>query len=70
MHIVRIYIDEEFDKQRVSEFLMAMSHVVDVETGKNDAHELVIEYEENHDMPKIIIEALRNEGFHPDILSA
>jgi hypothetical protein len=49
---------------------MGVTHVVDVEIGENDPHELVIEYEEHHNMPIKIIEVLRSEGFHPDILSA
>lgn len=70
MNTIRVYIDEKFDAQRLNNLLMCVDHVVDVEFGKDDPHELVIEYEEHHNMPIKIIEVLRSEGFHPDILSA
>ena len=70
MHTIRIYIDEKLDGHQMENLLMGITHVVDVETGKNDPHEVVIEYEENYNIPIKIIETLRSEGFHPDILSA
>lgn len=70
MNTIRVYIDEKFDAQRLNNLLMCVTHVVDVEFGKDDPHELVVEYEEHHNMPIKIIEVLRSEGFHPDILSA
>jgi hypothetical protein len=70
MHTIRVYIDEKLDTQQLEPLLMGITHVVDVEAGANDPHELVIEYEEHHNMPIKIIETLRREGFHPDILSA
>ena len=70
MNTIRIHIDEKPDSQQLQNILYGISHVVDVETAKNDPRELVIEYEEDHNMPIKIIETLRSEGFHPDILSA
>jgi hypothetical protein len=70
MNTIRVYIDEKLDGQQLEDLLMGITHVVDVETAENDPHDLVIEYEEHHNMPIKIIEMLRSEGFHPDILSA
>jgi hypothetical protein len=70
MNTIRVYIDEKLDTQQLEHLLMGVTHVIDVEIGKNDPRELVIEYEEHHNMPIKIIETLRSEGFHPDILSA
>jgi len=70
MNTIRVYIDEKPDGQQLEDLLMGITHVVDVETAENDPHDLVIEYEEHHNMPIKIIETLRSEGFHPDILSA
>ncbi len=69
MNTIRVYINEKLDAQQLEHLLMGVTHVVDVEIGENDPHELVIEYEEHHNMPIKIIEVLRSEGFHPDILS-
>jgi hypothetical protein len=69
MNTIRVYIDEKIDVQQLEHLLMGITHVVDVEIGGNDPHELVIEYEEHHNMPIKIIETLRSEGFHPDVLS-
>ncbi len=70
MNTIRVYIDEKIDRQQLEHLLMGITHVVDVEIEENDPHELVIEYEEHHNMPIKIIETLRSEGFHPDVLSA
>lgn len=73
MNTVRIYIDEDLDQQKRTElesFIREMSHVVDVGIGKNEPHEVVIEFEEHHNMPMMLIERLRAQGFHPDIISA
>ncbi len=70
MHTIRIYLDDgKLDGQQLEHLLLGVTHVVNVEISRNDPHELVIEYEEQQNMPIKIIETLRNEGFHPDILS-
>ncbi len=73
MNTVRIYVDEDLDQPQRSKLvniIREMSHVVDVEIGRNEPHEVVIEYEEHHNIPIRLIETLRMQGFHPDIISA
>lgn len=72
MNTVQIYIDEKLDVEqlkRLKQLLMDISHVVDVEISSNAPHGFVVEYEEHHDMPVLLIETLRGEGLHPDIIS-
>jgi len=72
MNTVQIYIDEKLDVQqfkKMKQLLMDITYVVDVEISSNEPHGFVIEYEEHHDMPVLIIETLRSEGLHPDIIS-
>jgi len=72
MNTVQIYIDEKLDVEqlkRLKQLLMDISHVVDVEISSHAPHGFVVEYEEHHDMPVLLIETLRGEGLHPDIIS-
>lgn len=73
MNAVRIYVKENLDTQNVEnidKLLKGITHVGDVEFGKYDQHELLVEYDEKFDMPIRIAEALRENGYHPDIISA
>lgn len=73
MNTVRIYIDENLDTSRLQnlkQLLENIPHVVDVEISAKEPHEVVVDYEEQQNMPVKLIEVLREKGFHPDILSA
>lgn len=72
MNTIRIYVDENLDTQNVENIdrlLKGMNHVGDVEFGRGDPHELLVEYDDKFDMPIKITEALREKGYHPDIVS-
>lgn len=73
MNTVRIYIDENLDTSHLhglKQMIEAIPHVVDVEVSDKEPHEVVVDYEEQKNMPVKLIELLRNQGYHPDILSA
>lgn len=73
MHTVRIYIDEYLDGAKqtsLKRLIEDIPHVVDVELSVKDPHEVVVEYETQQNIPVQVIEALRKQGYHPDILSA
>lgn len=73
MNSVRIYIDEVLDSGRreaLIRTIQSLQHVVDVELSEQDFHELVVEYRAQENLPISLIEALRSNGYHPDILSA
>ena len=72
LNTIRIYIDENLDVQHVEsidKLLKSIDHVGDVKFGRDDLHELLVEYDEHFDMPIRITEALREKGYHPDIVS-
>jgi len=72
MNTVQIYIDEKLDIEQfkiIKQLLMNISHVTDVEISSNAPHGFVVEYEEHHAMPVLLIDTLRSEGLHPDIIS-
>lgn len=73
MNTVRIYIDENLDTARLKglkQLIEDIPHVVDVAFSEKEPHEVVVDYEEQQNMPVKLIEVLREKGFHPDILSA
>ena len=73
MNTVRIYIDENLDQARLKnlkQLIQDIPHVLDVEFSEKEPHEVVVEYEEQQNMPVRLIEVLRQQGYHPDILSA
>ncbi|MBI1423476.1 MAG: hypothetical protein GC149_08435 [Gammaproteobacteria bacterium] len=73
MNTVRIYIDENLDTSHVQglrQMLKNVPHVVNVAISDRDPHEVVVDYEERHNMPVKLIAVLRGQGYHPDILSA
>ena len=72
MNTIRIYVDENLNAKNVEnidKLLKSINHVEDVEFGRDDPHELLVEYDEHYDMPIRIAEALRAKGYHPDIVS-
>lgn len=72
MNTVQLYIEENLDAQsimRIKKLLMEIEHVKDVEISSQSPHEVVVDFDEHHNMPMKIIEVLKAEGYHPDICS-
>ena len=73
MNTVRIYIDENLDAYHLRSLKQAIQdipHVLDVTFSEKEPHEVMVEYDAQQNMPVKIIETLRQQGYHPDILSA
>ena len=73
MNTVRIYIDEKLDTTHMHglrQMLRNVPHVVDVAISDKEPHEVMVDYDERQNMPVKLIEVLRRQGYHPDILSA
>jgi len=73
MNTVRIYIDEELDISSlygVKRLIQTIPHIHDVAVSDKELHEVMVDYEERQNMPVKLIETLRKNGLHPDILSA
>lgn len=73
MNTVRIYIDENLDqpkRSKLEKMIKGIPHVVDVKFGRNEIHEVVVDYDAHANIPVLLINTLRQQGFHPDIISA
>ncbi len=71
MHSINIHIDETIDRrQRVSLFqeLMTAPHINNVELHDGRPHDMLVEYEEHHDMPMQLLQMLKHRGLHADIV--
>lgn len=72
MNAIQLYIEENLDSEKLNTLknhLIDIEHVNDVEVSSKSPHELLVEFEGHHDLPMKIIEAIKAEGYHPDIYS-
>lgn len=70
MNTMSIHIDETLDDMKIKyikETLSVVPHVINVEISSVAPHDLMVEYEEHHNMPVIILDKLTRQGLHPDI---
>ena len=73
MHTIYIHIDENLDEdgmRSLSNELMGMDHIVDVEINARTPHDMLVEFEEHHISPMAILRELTKHGVHADIMSA
>ena len=73
MHTVQVYIDETLEPEMVNEVkqeIMALPHVLNVEMNISVPHEMVIDFEENYNIPMEVMQKRESIGLHPDIISA
>lgn len=70
MRSINIHITETLDPARLRlllEELGRVPHVTHVELKPEQPHELLVEYEEHHNLPVKILNRLEHAGLHPDI---
>jgi diketogulonate reductase-like aldo/keto reductase len=70
MNIISIHIDEALDDRRLSELkedLAQVPHVARVEFSPALPHDLMVEYEERHNVPVMVLARLAKQGLHSDI---
>ena len=73
MHTIYIHIDENLGEEglrSLSNDLMGMEHIVDVEINDKTPHDMLVEFEEHHISPMAILRELTKHGVHADIMSA
>ncbi len=73
MHTIYIHIDEDLGEESMrslSNELMGMEHIVDVEINARTPHDMLVEFEEHHISPMAILRELTKRGVHADIMSA
>lgn len=73
MNSITVYIDEALTTRQIVKLkreILAIPHVKDVEHPRHDPHDLTIDYEAHSSLPGLVIDKLRSQGLHPDIISA
>lgn len=73
MHSITVYINESLNPREIVKLtndILAIPHVTDVEHPRHDEHDLTIDYEPHDSLPGLVLETLRSRGLHPDITSA
>ncbi|MCW8918488.1 MAG: hypothetical protein OQL08_06700 [Gammaproteobacteria bacterium] len=71
MHSVNIHINENVtphDMGEIYQTLMTTQHVRHVELHAAQPHDLLVEFEEHHDMPMHLLQILQQRGLHADIV--
>ena len=73
MHTIQVHIDETLSEESlnmVKNMIRGIPHVTNVEANVKVPHDVVIEYEEHHNIPMQVMDRLHDQGLHPDITSA
>ncbi len=73
MNMVQVYISETLNANRlrdVKDMMLNMPHVHNVEFNDKLPHDMLVEFDANHNVPISIVEKFENEGLHMDIISA
>lgn len=73
MKSISVYIDESLttrDMVKLKHDILAIPHVLDVEHPRHALHDLTIDYEAHSSLPSLVLQTLRAQGLHPDIISA
>ncbi len=71
MHTVNIHIDESISRGDMNELyqtLMTTPHVCNVEVRVAKPHDMLVEFEEHHNMPMHLLETLQQHGLHANIV--
>ena len=71
MHTVNIHIDESINRGDMNELyqtLMTTPHVRNVELREAQPHDVLVEFEEHHNMPMNLLSVLQQQGLHADIV--
>jgi hypothetical protein len=71
MNSINIHIHESVNHHQMGELyqqLMTTPHVRNVELRAAQPHDMLIEFEEHHNMPMHLLQMLQRRGLHADIV--
>lgn len=71
MHMINVHIDENISLTEMAELrhkLLSDPHVRNVELHDTTPHDMLVEFEEHHDVPIHVLDILKGHGLHPDIV--
>ena len=63
MHTIQVHIDDDLDKKSLNELKILMQglpHVTNVELNASTPHDMLVEYEENYNIPMLVIDKLHH----------
>lgn len=71
MHSINVHIDETMkqgDIEGLRQQLLQDPHVSNVEMRSEMPHDMLVEFEERHDVPLHVLDMLKQRGLHADIV--
>ena len=71
MHSISVHVDETMkssDIDNLRQRLLQEPYVTNVEMRTEMPHDMLVEFEEHHDIPVHVLEMLKEQGFHADIV--
>lgn len=72
-HTLYIHIDEDQNEagiEAVNDALQRLPYVSHVEMSTREPHDVMVEFEANHDVPMSVLGTLGRCGLHSDVMSA
>lgn len=70
MNTISIHIDETLnprDLEVLQDSLRSVPHVVNVALNSSAPHDMLVDFEEHHNIPVVILDSLHKQGLHTDI---
>ncbi|MFO7594136.1 MAG: hypothetical protein R6X15_08855 [Pseudomonadota bacterium] len=71
MHSISVHIDETMKSSDIDALrrkLLTEPYVTNVEMREEKPHDMLVEFEEHHDIPVHVLEMLKAQGYHADIV--
>lgn len=71
MHSINVHIDETISSKDIDTLrrkLLGEPHVNNVEMRAGMPHDILVEFEEDQDVPMHVLEMLKSRGLHADIV--
>ena len=71
MNTINLHIDERIGMQewgKLQSALMTTEHVRDVQFNPGMPHDMLVEFDEHENVPIHVLEVLRGQGLHADIV--
>lgn len=71
MHSISVHVDETMkssDIDNLRQRLLQEPYVTNVEMRTEMPHDMLVEFEEHHDIPVHVLEMLKEQGYHADIV--
>jgi hypothetical protein len=72
MRAIQIHFHDRLNNQLLDQVrtqLLSMPYISNVEIESGKAQDLLVEFEEHHNIPMSVMDVLHHQGFHPDITS-